>query len=109
LRNSPSTSPEPAAAALSERAAVVGFAIPFLLFTAVSLRARIYGSGSSIEFTSLRIARTLGVELLLSATVGTWLWRHGWRPFRTTTRPFAWMDLLRGLGVWVVTILTVAG
>lgn len=109
LRQLPSTSPELAADSLPERAAAIGFAIPFLLFAAVSFRARIYDSGSSIEFTNARIARTFGAELVLSAAVGIWLWRRGWRPFRTTTRPFAWTDLLRGLGVWVATILAVWG
>ena len=55
------------------------------------------------------LLRSFALQLLLSATLGGWLWRRGWRPHRTVTRPFGWADLLRGLGLWVAAIAAVFG
>jgi membrane protease YdiL (CAAX protease family) len=79
----------------------MGLLIPALLFTALPVLTGVDGSSGPIALSSARLAGAFALELLLSATIGMWLWRLGWRPHRTATRPFVWADLLRGLGLWV--------
>jgi CAAX protease family protein len=93
--------------ALPARAAAIGLLIPAFLFTALPALSGINGSSGPIAITSARLARSLFLELVLSATLGAWLWRRGWRPFRTATRPFNWRDLFRGLGLWVTLLVVV--
>ena len=93
--------------ALPKRAAAIGLLVPALLFTTLPILTGLDGSSGPIALSDARLGRALAMELLLSATVGAWLWRLGWRPFRTATRPFAWGDLLRGLSLWVALITAV--
>jgi len=51
--------------------------------------------------SSARLWGTLFIELLLTATIGGWLWREGWRPHRTATLAFTPRDIGRGLVLWL--------
>lgn len=90
--------------ALPKRAAAIGLLVPALLFTTLPVLSGLDGSSGPITVSNARLGRAFALQVLLSATVGVWLWRLGWRPHRTATRPFAWADLLRGVGVWVALI-----
>ena len=59
----------------------------------------------SIPVSTARLLALAGVELTLIATLGTWLWRLGWRPHSAATKPFEFRDLLRGPGLWLATYL----
>jgi membrane protease YdiL (CAAX protease family) len=96
-----------AADLLPERTAAIGFLGPVFLMVGISALAPIDGSSGPITITDAELARSLGLELFLAATLGAWLWRSGWRPLRSATLPFTWQDLARGLGLWVSAILCV--
>jgi membrane protease YdiL (CAAX protease family) len=66
------------------------------------------GSAAPITISDAVLLRGLAVELFLTATVGVWLWRSGWRPHRSATVSFHHQDLARGLGLWVSAIFSVA-
>ena len=93
---------------LSDRAAAIGLLIPVLLMIGLSALTPTDGSAAPITISDAELLGGLGVELFLSATVGVWLWRSGWRPHRSATLPFHHQDLARGMGLWVSAILTVA-
>jgi membrane protease YdiL (CAAX protease family) len=93
---------------LSERAAAIGLLIPVFLMVGLAALAPTDGSTGPITISDVELLAGLGLELLLSATVGVWLWRSGWRPHRSATLPFHHQDLARGLGLWVSAILAVA-
>jgi membrane protease YdiL (CAAX protease family) len=59
------------------------------------------GSAAPIPITDAGLLQGLGFELLLTATLGLWLWRAGWRPHLTTTRPYESLDPARGMLLWV--------
>jgi membrane protease YdiL (CAAX protease family) len=90
--------------ALSPRAAALGLLLPAFLFSALPLLTGLDGSSGPIALSNTRLGRALAMEFLLAATVGAWLWRLGWRPHRTATRPFVWADLVRGAALWVALI-----
>lgn len=92
---------------LPERVAVTGFLLPVFLMVALSALVRVDGSSGPITISNSELARSLVMELVLAATLGTWLWRSGWRPLRSATIPFAAQDFARGLGLWVSSILSV--
>jgi membrane protease YdiL (CAAX protease family) len=94
--------------ALPERAALIAVAVTVLIFGVLSMLGVPDGSAAPLVLSDARLARALGVQLVISGTLGMWLWRRGWRPQRTATRPFAGMDLLRALVLWVVALLGVA-
>ena len=71
--------------------------------------ARVQTGSGPIALTDSLLLQSWAVQLLLSATLGVWLWRLGWRPHRTATRPFDWADLLRGLVLWVAAFAAVVG
>lgn len=88
------------------RAAVYALVSPVLLLLAwMAFWPERYGASGTLILSTGRLAGTLALELLLAATLGLWLWRLGWRPHRTATRPFARRDLLRGAGVWLAAML----
>jgi CAAX protease family protein len=93
---------------LSERVAAAALLIPVVLMLLLSAITRGDGSSRPIALSDAVLARGLGVELLLMATIGFWLWRRGWRPFRTATFPLVQLDVIRGLALWVCAILGVA-
>jgi membrane protease YdiL (CAAX protease family) len=66
------------------------------------------GSSSPITITDVELLHGLVVELILTATVGVWLWRRGWRPHRSATLPFVRQDLARGIVLWAGAIVSVA-
>jgi membrane protease YdiL (CAAX protease family) len=75
-----------------------------LLLSAVS---REDGSAGPIALSDMALAQGVAVELVLSLTVGFWLWRRGWRPQRTATHPLVPLDVARGLALWVSAIVAV--
>ena len=94
---------------LSERVAVAGLLIPLalmLLLSAVTGPGR-DGSSRPIALSDVVLLQGLGIELLLMATIGWWLWRRGWRPLRTATFPLVQLDVVRGLVLWACAILAV--
>lgn len=93
---------------LPERIAVIALLIPVLLVVALPALSGINGSSTPIELTDGALAAALVVEVVLTAGLGLWLWRKGWRPHRSATLPFGPWDLARGLGLWVTAILSVA-
>jgi membrane protease YdiL (CAAX protease family) len=93
---------------LPERIAIIALVIPVLLVVALPGLSGINGSSKPIELTDGALAAALVVELVLTAGLGLWLWRKGWRPHRSATLPFGSWDLARGLGLWVAAILSVA-
>ncbi|HET6837087.1 MAG TPA: CPBP family intramembrane glutamic endopeptidase [Gemmatimonadales bacterium] len=93
---------------LRERTAAVGLLIPVLLIVALSALTPTDGSAAPITISDIELLAGLGLQLFLSATVGVWLWRSGWRPHRSATLPFHHQDLARGMGLWVSAILAVA-
>lgn len=93
--------------ALPPRAAAIGLLVPALLFMVLPALTGLDGSTGPIELSNGWLVRSFAGQLLFSATLGVWLWRLGWRPHRTATRPFAWADLPRGLGLWVVLLAAV--
>ncbi|HEX2141912.1 MAG TPA: CPBP family intramembrane glutamic endopeptidase [Candidatus Limnocylindria bacterium] len=64
---------------------------------------------SPIAVTNAELLGGLAIEILLTATVGIWLWRSGWRPHREATLPLQSQDMARGLGLWAGAILSVMG
>ena len=68
----------------------------------------INGGSAPIELTDGALAAALVLEVVLTASLGLWLWRKGWRPHRSATLPFDRWDLVRGLGLWATAILSVA-
>jgi membrane protease YdiL (CAAX protease family) len=94
---------------LPPRAAAIALLVPPLLYLVVPALARVQTGSGTIALTDAIMLRSWGLQLLLSATLGVWLWRLGWRPHRTATRPFAWTDLPRGLGLWVAAFAAVLG
>lgn len=94
--------------ALPDRTAALGLLIPVLLMVGLSALTPTDGSAAPITISDAELLRGLAVELLLTVTVGVWLWRSGWRPHRSATFPFHHQDLSRGLGLWVSAILAVA-
>ena len=99
------TLPDPipnAPAPLSLRVATIGLVTPVLLMLAgMAFWPERLGAPGVLLATSKRFVGTLAIEIFLVATLGTWLWRQGWRPHRTATIPFAPRDVLRGIGVWL--------
>lgn len=95
--------------ALPERVAGIGLLIPVLLSVALSALTTTDGSSAPITLTDSALVRGLGLELGLTATLGLWLWRSGWRPHQSATRPFALVDLGRGMLLWVSAIVSVIG
>jgi membrane protease YdiL (CAAX protease family) len=93
---------------LPERVAAVALLIPVLLTSVLPWLTGVDGSSGPIELTERELAWGLGFELLLSAGFGLWLWRRGWRPQVSATLPFGPRDLARGMGLWVLAILSVA-
>ncbi|HEU4682064.1 MAG TPA: type II CAAX endopeptidase family protein [Gemmatimonadales bacterium] len=93
---------------LPERTAAIGLFVPVLLVVALPALSGLDGSSGPIAFTDARLGSALVVQLALVATLGLWLWRRGWRPHRTATRPISWLDLWRGLVLWAGAILAVA-
>jgi membrane protease YdiL (CAAX protease family) len=79
-----------------------------LLTVGLASLASTDGSSVPITITDADLLGGLVVELLLTATVGVWLWRSGWRPHRSATLPFQHQDLARGMALWVGAILAVA-
>jgi membrane protease YdiL (CAAX protease family) len=94
---------------LPQRVAAIGLLLPVLLMVALSAGRSNDGSAGPIAVTDGGLIGAFAVELVLSATLGLWLWRRGWRPHRSATRPFAWRDLARGMGLWAATIVSVVG
>ena len=91
---------------ISVRATVYALVSPVILFLGLmAFWPDRYGEAGQITMSSARLGRTLALEALLVATVGTWLWRQGWRPHQTATLPFVPRDLFRALGVWLGAIL----
>jgi membrane protease YdiL (CAAX protease family) len=90
---------------ISLRVAVYGLVSPVILSLALmAIWPERYGEPGEITMSSARLGGTLAAELLLAATVGTWLWRQGWRPHRTATLAFVPRDVLRALGVWLLAL-----
>jgi membrane protease YdiL (CAAX protease family) len=91
------------------RVATIGLVTPVLLMLAgmVFWPERL-GAPGVILVSNERFVGTLVVEIFLVATLGTWLWRQGWRPHRTATTPFAPRDVLRGIGVWLAAYVSYA-
>ena len=102
---SPTT--DPVADVLPERVAAVGLLLPVLLMVVMSAGRSNDGSSAPIAVTDGGLIGGLIVELVLTATLGLWLWRRGWRPYLIATRPFAWRDLTRGVVLWAATIVSV--
>jgi uncharacterized protein len=99
LPDPPSTAPAP----LSLRVAAIGLVTPVVLMLAgMAFWPQRVGAPGVLVTSSERFLSTLVAELLLVATLGTWLWRQGWRPHRTATLPLRLRDVLRGLGVWLM-------
>jgi uncharacterized protein len=91
---------------LTLRASVIGLTTPVIICLAgMAFSSDSYGGPGEMVVSTERFARSLGTEVLLAATMGTWLWRQGWRPHRTATQPWQWRDLWRGLGVWLLSLL----
>jgi membrane protease YdiL (CAAX protease family) len=102
------STPQPTALAddpLPERVAVIALLIPVVLAVAFP---GVDGSSGPIELTDQGLAGALVFEVVLSVILGLWLWRRGWRPHRSATLPLAAGDLARGMGLWVIAILSVA-
>ena len=89
---------------LPERIAAVGLLLPILLIGVLSAVSRADGSSVPIPITDAGLIQGLGFELLLTATLGVWLWRAGWRPHLSTTRPYEWLDPARGMLLWAAAI-----
>ena len=88
------------------RVAASVLAIPVIVMLAlVALWPGSYGSAGELTLSSARLWRTLVLEVLLTAGLGTWLWSHGWRPHRTATLPWTARDVVRALGVWIGALL----
>ena len=94
--------------ALPERTAAIGLLIPVLLTVGVAALTPADGSSAPITVSDAELLWGLVVELFLTATVGVWMWRAGWRPHRSATLPFHHQDLARGMGLWVSAIVSVA-
>jgi hypothetical protein len=91
---------------LSLRVVTIGLVMPVVLMLAgMAFWPERLGAPGVIVTSSRRFLGTLVIELLLTATLGAWLWRKGWRPHRSATLPFAARDLLRGVGVWAFAFL----
>jgi membrane protease YdiL (CAAX protease family) len=97
----------PGRGGISDRAAAIGLLLPVLLMAGATAATTTDGSAGPIALTNAELLGGLLIELLLTATIGVWLWRSGWRPHRDATRPFESQDLMRGLGLWVGAILSV--
>jgi membrane protease YdiL (CAAX protease family) len=83
------------------RIVVIGLVTPVVLMLAgMAFWPERVGAPGVIVTSSRRFLGTLVIELLLTATLGGWLWRKGWRPHLTATQPLVSRDVLRGLGVW---------
>jgi membrane protease YdiL (CAAX protease family) len=92
---------------LPPRVAAAGFLLPVILLAALSVIARTDGSAGPIAVSDAKLIHGVALELLMTATLGLWLWRRGWRPQRTATRPFVGVDVARGLVLWAVAIAVV--
>ncbi len=103
------TLPEPkpnTSVPLSLRVATIGFVTPIVLMLAgMAFWPERLGGPGVILTSNRRLLSTIIIELFFAATLGTWLWRKGWRPHRTATAPFAPRDLLRGVGLWLTAFL----
>ena len=104
----PSQSTSLPADTLPERIALIALLIPVLLVVGLPALSGINGGSAPIELTDGALAAALVVEVVLTGLLGRWLWRKGWRPHRSATLPFDPKDLVRGLGLWAVAILSVA-
>jgi uncharacterized protein len=105
---SPSQSVSLPADTLPERIAVIALLIPVLLVVGLPALSGINRGSAPIELTDGALAAALVLEVILTAFLGRWLWRKGWRPHRSATLPFGPWDLVRGLALWVTAILSVA-
>jgi len=65
------------------------------------------GGSAPIALSDGGLLGGLVIELVLALPLGYWLWRSGWRPHRSVTRPFESRDLARGMGLWVGAIAVV--
>jgi membrane protease YdiL (CAAX protease family) len=94
---------EPASSAvLSLRVATIALVTPVILgLTVMAFWPERSGGPGVLNTSNERFLRTMIGEIVLTVTLGAWLWHRGWRPHRTVTEPFAGTDVLRGLGVWV--------
>jgi membrane protease YdiL (CAAX protease family) len=92
---------------LPERVAAAGLLIPVVLMLLLSTVTGQDGSAGPIALSNMVLAQGVVVELVLSLTLGLWLWRRGWRPHRTVTRPLVQLDVVRGLALWVSAIAAV--
>jgi len=97
----------PPADALPDRVALAAVMLTVLLFVSLSALGS-DGESAPLVLNDARLAGAFVVQLVLSGTLGIWLWRHGWRPHRSATRPFTGVDPLRALGVWAAALLGVA-
>jgi membrane protease YdiL (CAAX protease family) len=75
---------------------------------ALSAISREDASRAPIAISDAVLAQGLAIELGLTATVGYWLWRRGWRPLRTATLPVDSRDVVRGMALWIAAIFSVA-
>ena len=91
---------------LSERVATVGLLLPVALMVVSSALSRQAGT-AAIALTDTVLAEAVAVELVLAASLGYWLWRRGWRPFKTATYPFQPFDFARGMVLWAGAIAAV--
>src|SRR4051794_7650467 len=93
---------------LSERVAAAGLLLPVALMLLLSALSHKDGSAGPIALSDTVLAQGVAIELALAATMGFWLWRRGWRPFKTATYPFQPLDVARGMILWVCAIAAVA-
>jgi membrane protease YdiL (CAAX protease family) len=93
---------------LPERVAAIALLIPVLLTVALPAVTGINGAEGPIELSNRGLGGALVLEVVLTATLGWWLWRKGWRPHRSATLPFSPGDFARGIGLWLAAILSVA-
>ena len=99
----------PEGGGISDRAAAIGLLLPVLLISGATAVNTAVGSAGPIALTNAELIAALVIQLLLTATIGVWLWRSGWRPHRQATLPLESQDMARGLALWVAAILSVVG
>jgi hypothetical protein len=87
--------------------AAAGLLLPVILMLVLSAVTREDGSRTPIAISDALLAQSVAIELVLGLTIGLWLWRRGWRPLETATRPLVPRDVPRGLALWLAAILAV--
>jgi membrane protease YdiL (CAAX protease family) len=63
-------------------------------------------SGFEISVSNTQLWSLVGYEILVGILGAAFLWRRGWRLEHITVAP-AWLDLLRGVGVWLLALVSV--